>query len=129
VTVADFGNREFVRWENGETDMTRTITLEEDTAIKAIYRVTADDEDSGRVSGINAIIRLLNNHGCFDSSDDHKLGKSIGKIIEDIFGEDRGASSKLEKTLEKIMDQCEDGGSQGHGNDDNRGRGHGGNDD
>jgi aldose sugar dehydrogenase len=135
VTVADFGNREFERWDNGDTGMTRTITLEEDTTITAIYEIIADEEeDSDEVPGINAIIRLLDIDGCFDDADERKLGKSIGKIVEDIFGEDEAATEKLDRTLDKIMADCfegedqgdDDGGNRGRGNDDNNGRGRGG---
>lgn len=130
VTVSDFGNREFERWENGDTDRTRTITLEEDTTMTATYQVTEEDPDD--LSGIMRLVRLLGNDGCFDDSDERKLGKSIGKIIDDIFGEDEGTSQRLDRALDRMMANCaedEDDGNRGRGNgNDNNGRGNGNDD-
>ena len=46
VTVADFEDREFERWDDGPTDREREVTLGNDTTITAHYQTGSNDDSN-----------------------------------------------------------------------------------
>lgn len=132
VTVADFGSREFDHWDDESTNRTRTITLDQDTTITAHYDTNA--ETDADVASSNTVIdwftRILDGDDCFDEKDQRKLGNAVSKLIEDIFGENEDKTDKLEKVLDRIIENCvDDDNGRGQGNQGNGGSGRDGDDD
>ncbi|HEX2013756.1 MAG TPA: hypothetical protein VLA68_00880, partial [Nitrososphaera sp.] len=134
MTAADFENRKFEHWENGDSAREKSITLERDTAVTAVYRITQVN-DSAVDLGTNSldnVIALLANTDCIDDNEEKKIAKSLEKIIKQLIGRDDRTIGKLEKTLSGIAESClededDDNGSRhglgkGH-KDDNSGRG------
>jgi aldose sugar dehydrogenase len=120
VTVADFGSRTFDHWDDESTNSTRTVTLEQDTTITAHYEISAEAgaDDAGSSALLDRLARILNGDDCFDGKDQSKVGKAVSKIIKDIFGEDEVKTDKLERTLDRIIEDCvpeEDDGNRGPG--------------
>jgi aldose sugar dehydrogenase len=106
VTVADFGSRHFDHWESNETtNRTRTITLDQDTTITVYYH-TSQAGSNQQTNMINRLAGILNGQDCLDEKAQHKLNNAISKIIKDIFGENKGKTDQLEKTLNKIIENC-----------------------
>lgn len=111
VTVADFGNKKFDHWDDDSTDRTRTIILNQDTTITAFYDTEADDDDDSPSTIIDRFAGILDGDECFDEKDQRKLDNVIGKIIKD---EDK--IDRLERTLDRIIEDCIDNDdSNGHG--------------
>lgn len=132
VTVADFGNRDFDHWDNDSENRARTVTLEEDTTITAHYEVEAEPEETGRSNTIiiDRLTRTLDDDECFDRGDQRRLSNAITRIIQDIFGEDEMNTDRLEKIIDRIVEDCgDDDGNRGQGNNDNRGQGRNNDDD
>jgi hypothetical protein len=79
----------------------------------------------------------LDNDSCFDQQDRRRLGNVISRIIEDMLGEDPISTDRLERVLDRIIEDCrdndnrddQDGVNRNEVNDDNRGPGNGNNGD
>ena len=133
VTVADFGNREFDHWDNDSTNRARTVTLDGDTTITAHYEIKSTASSNTVI--IDRLARILDKDGCFDDGDQRRLGNAISRIIQDIFGENQMNTDRLERALDRIVEDCEDDGDnndrnrRGQGNDDNRDQGRNDDDD
>jgi len=69
---------------------------------------------------MDRLTSLLDND-CVDGKDEHKLGKTVGKLIGDIFGEDEIKMDKLEKALDKMTEECANDDSGLERNEDNQG--------
>jgi hypothetical protein len=121
VTMADFRNREFVRWEDGSTNRERTVTLDKDTTITAHYKVeSAADSDTVTV---HRLAQILDGDNCFDEKDERRLGNAVDKLIGDIFGEDEVKTDKLERILDRIIEECAEDDDRGKDNQGNGGSG------
>lgn len=116
VTVADFGNREFNHWDNDSTNRARTVTLDEDTTITAHYEIKSTE--SSHTVIIDRLARILDEDGCFDDGDQRRLGNAISRIIQDIFGENQMNTDRLERALDRIVEDCDEGDSQRSGSND-----------
>jgi aldose sugar dehydrogenase len=102
VTVDDFRDRKFDHWDNNDTDREKTVTLDHDTTITAHYDIHSAAADDSKHTIIDRLDNLLNSDNC-DDKDRHSIGKTVNKIIKDIFGNDRGDS--LDKIL-KLSPEC-----------------------
>lgn len=116
VTVADFGDREFDHWENDSTNRARTVTLDQDATITAFYEI--DSDANSQTATINRLVRLLDGDGCFDDGDQRRLGNAISRIIQDIFGENQMNTNRLERALDRIVEDCDEDDSQRSGGND-----------
>lgn len=66
----------------------------------------------------------LDNDACFDEKDRNQLGKVLSKIVDDILGEKELHLDRLDRVLDRIMEDClDDNRGRGDGDDDNSGRG------
>lgn len=130
VTVADFGNREFDYWEDGSTSRKRTVTLDKDTTITAHYRIESEDSpDTSNTIIIDRLVGTLNGNDCFDEKDQRKLDNAVSKITEDIFGEDGVNTDRLERVIDKIIEDCMDDDDNDERSQGNGGPGRNGDDD
>jgi glucose/arabinose dehydrogenase len=131
VTVADFGSREFDHWDDETTNRTRTVTLDQDTTITAHYDTDAEADTDSSSNTIDRIARILDGDDCFDEQDERRLGNAISKLIRDIFGENEENTDRLERELDRIIEDCadDDGSRRGQGNQGNGGSGGDGDDD
>ena len=57
VSIANFGSRVFDRWDDGSTSKDRTITLSEDTTLKASYRAKSETTTSNSTSSPAALTK------------------------------------------------------------------------
>lgn len=134
VTVTDFGSRKFSHWDDKSTDRTRTITLDQDATITAYYDTEAEADDGADTAGSNIVrdrlIGILNGNDCFDEQDKRRLDSAISKIIGDI-GENEVKTDRLERALDRIIEDCTDEDDDGRGEDNrvNGGPGRNGDDD
>ena len=69
----------------------------------------------------------LDNDACFDEQNRRRLDNVISKIIADIFGENDLRTNQLERTLDRIIEDCLDGNGierndERRNNDGNNGR-------
>jgi glucose/arabinose dehydrogenase len=121
VTVADFGDRTFDHWDDDSTNNTREITLEEDTTITAYYEVgaeaEADTDGSNRL--LDRLARILDGDECIDEHDQRRLDNALGKVIKDIFGEDEAKTDRLERMIDRIIEDCVNDNGRGQGNENN----------
>jgi hypothetical protein len=111
VKVDNFRDRKFDHWDNNDTHREKTVTLDHDTTITAHYDIHSAAADDSRHTIIDRLGNLLNSDNC-DDKDRHSIGKTVGKIIKDIFGNDRGDS------LDKILKLSPDCAADIRGNDD-----------
>ncbi|HKU49475.1 MAG TPA: PQQ-dependent sugar dehydrogenase [Nitrososphaera sp.] len=90
---------------------------EPETVTPAPIPPQASPQENGEERALQSIItRLaisLDNDDCFDEKDQHRLGNVLSKIIKDIFGENQIRTDKLEQTLQRIVEDCEDNGNNG----------------
>jgi glucose/arabinose dehydrogenase len=116
VTVSDFGSREFDRWDSKSASRTRTVTLTQDAMITAYYHIEPAASES-RAGTIDRLIGNLDEIDCFGDKDQRKLDSAIGMLVKDALDEDQVKTDKLEKTLDRIIEDCldDDGNGRGHG--------------
>ena len=88
VTVPVLGNMEFDRWDNGSTDRTRSIVLDQDdntiTAYLEVDSTSVNATIDSRTIIIQRFADIVDQDNCFDAEDARRLNMVIGNIVQNI---------------------------------------------
>ena len=107
VTVPVLGNMEFDRWDNGATDRTRSITLDQDdniiTAYLEVDSTSANATLDSRTIIIQRFADIVDQDNCFDTEDARRLNMVIGNIVQNMFSESEGGSNQLQQEINKLV--------------------------
>jgi aldose sugar dehydrogenase len=107
VTVPVLGNMEFDRWDNGATDRTRSITLDQDdntiTAYLEVDSTSANSTLDSRTIIIQRFADIVDQDNCFDTEDARRLNMVIGNIVQNMFSESEGGSNQLQQEINKLV--------------------------
>jgi glucose/arabinose dehydrogenase len=107
VTVPVLGNMEFDRWDNGATDRTRSITLDQgDNTITAYLEVDSTSANStldSRTIIIQRLADIVDQDNCFDAEDARRLNIVVGNMIPNMFSEGEGGSNQLQHEINRLI--------------------------
>ena len=107
VTVPVLGNMEFDRWDNGATDRTRSITLDQDDNIITAYLEVDSTSANATLDSRTVIIQrfadIVDQDNCFDTEDARRLNMVIGNIVQNMFSESEGGSNQLQQEINKLV--------------------------
>jgi aldose sugar dehydrogenase len=107
VTVPVLGNMEFDQWDNGATDRTRSITLDQDnntiTAYLEVDSTSANTTLDSRTIIIQRFADIVDQDNCFDTEDARRLNMVIGNIVQNMFSESEGGSNQLQQEINKLV--------------------------
>jgi aldose sugar dehydrogenase len=108
VTVPVLGNMEFDQWDNGATDRTRSITLDQDnnntiTAYLEVDSTSANSTLDSRTIIIQRFADIVDQDNCFDTEDARRLNMVIGNIVQNMFSESEGGSNQLQQEINKLV--------------------------
>ena len=107
VTVPVLGNMEFDRWDNGATDRTRSITLDQsDNTITAYLEVDSTNANAtldSRTIIIQRLADIVDQDNCFDTEDARRLNIVVGNMIPNMFSEGEGGSSQLQREINRLI--------------------------
>ena len=107
VTVPVLGNMEFDQWDNGATDRTRSITLDQDdniiTAYLEVDSTSANATLDSRTIIIQRFADIVDQDNCFDTEDARRLNMVIGNIVQNMFSESEGGSNQLQQEINKLV--------------------------
>ncbi|HEY9407671.1 MAG TPA: PQQ-dependent sugar dehydrogenase [Nitrososphaera sp.] len=107
VTVPVLGNMEFDQWDNGATDRTRSITLDQDnntiTAYLEVDSTSANTTLDSRTIIIQRFADVVDQDNCFDTEDARRLNMVIGNIVQNMFSESEGGSNQLQQEINKLV--------------------------
>jgi hypothetical protein len=107
VTVPVLGNMEFDRWDNGATDRTRSITLDQDdntiTAYLEVDSTGANATLDSRTIIIQRFADIVDQDNCFDTEDARRLNMVIGNIVQNMYGESEGGSNQLQQEINRLI--------------------------
>ena len=107
VTVPVLGNMEFDRWDNGATDRTRSITLDQDdntiTAYLEVDSTGANATLDSRTIIIQRFADIVDQDNCFDTEDARRLNMVIGNIVQNIYSESEGGSNQLQQEINRLI--------------------------
>jgi aldose sugar dehydrogenase len=107
VTVPVLGNMEFDRWDNGATDRTRSITLDQgDNIITAYLEVDSTSANStldSRTIIIQRLADIVDQDNCFDAEDARRLNIVVGNMIPNMFSEGEGGSNQLQHEINRLI--------------------------
>jgi glucose/arabinose dehydrogenase len=107
VTVPVLGNMEFDRWDNGATDRTRSITLDQDdntiTAYLEVDSAGANATLDSRTIIIQRFADIVDQDNCFDTEDASRLNMVIGNIVQNMYSESEGGSNHLQQEINKLV--------------------------
>jgi glucose/arabinose dehydrogenase len=110
VTVPVLGNMEFDRWDNGVTDRTRSITLDQgDTTITGYLDVESTSANAtidSRTIIIQRFADIVDQDNCFDAEDARRLIMVIGNVIRNMFSESEGGSNQLQQEIDRLVQDC-----------------------
>jgi glucose/arabinose dehydrogenase len=110
VTVPVLGNMEFDRWDNGVTDRTRSITLNQDNNTVTAYLEVDSPTTNTTIDSRDIIIRrfadVVDQDNCFDSEDARRLNIVIGSILHNIYSENEGGSNQLQQKIDSLVQDC-----------------------
>ncbi|MDQ3851841.1 MAG: PQQ-dependent sugar dehydrogenase [Thermoproteota archaeon] len=109
VTVPVLGNMEFDRWDNGVTDRTRSLILDQgDTTITAYLDVESTSANAPidtRTIIIQRFADIVDQDNCFDAEDAGRLYMVIGNVIRNMFSEGEGGSNQLQQEIDRLVVQ------------------------
>ncbi len=109
VTVPVLGNMEFDRWDNGVTDRTRSVNLDQgDTTITAYLDVESTSANATidtRTIIIQRFADIVDQDNCFDAEDAGRLYMVIGNVIRNLFSENEGGSNQLQQEIDRLVVQ------------------------
>ncbi|HEX2169280.1 MAG TPA: PQQ-dependent sugar dehydrogenase [Nitrososphaera sp.] len=107
VTVPVLGNMEFDRWDNGSTDRTRSITLDQgDNTITAYLEVDSTSANAtldSRIIIIQRLADIVDQDNCFDAEDARRLNIVVGNMIPNMFSEGEGGSNQLQREINRLI--------------------------
>ena len=107
VTVPVLGNMEFDRWDNGATDRTRSITLDQsDNTITAYLEVDSTNANAtldSRTIIIQRLADIVDQDNCFDTEDARRLNIVVGNMIPNMFSEGEGGSNQLQREINRLI--------------------------
>ena len=107
VTVPVLGNMEFDRWDNGATDRTRSITLDQDdntiTAYLEVDSTGANATLDSRTIIIQRFADIVDQDNCFDTEDARRLNMVIGNIVQNMYSESEGGSNQLQQEINRLI--------------------------
>jgi hypothetical protein len=107
VTVPVLGNMEFDRWDNGATDRTRSITLDQDdntiTAYLEVDSTGANASLDSRTIIIQRFADIVDQDNCFDTEDARRLNMVIGNIVQNMYSESEGGSNQLQQEINRLV--------------------------
>src|ERR671914_2288457 len=107
VTVPVLGNMEFDRWDNGATDRTRSITLDQDdntiTAYLEVDSTGANATLDSRTIIIQRFADIVDQDNCFDTEDARRLNMVIGNIVQNMYSESEGGSNQLQQEINRLV--------------------------
>jgi glucose/arabinose dehydrogenase len=107
VTVPVLGNMEFDRWDNGATDRTRSITLDQDdntiTAYLEVDSTGANATLDSRTIIIQRFADIVDQDNCFDTEDARRLNMVIGNIVQNMYSESEGGSNHLQQEINRLV--------------------------
>jgi aldose sugar dehydrogenase len=107
VTVPVLGNMEFDRWDNGATDRTRSITLDQDdntiTAYLEVDSTGANATLDSRTIIIQRFADIVDQDNCFDTEDARRLHMVIGSILQNMFSESEGGDNHLQREINRLV--------------------------
>jgi aldose sugar dehydrogenase len=107
VTVPVLGNMEFDRWDNGSTDRTRSITLDQgDNTITAYLEVDSTNANAtldSRTIIIQRLADIVDQDNCFDAEDARRLNIVVGNMIPNMFSEGEGGSNQLQREINRLV--------------------------
>ena len=107
VTVPVLGNMEFDQWDNGATDRTRSITLDQDDNILTAYLEVDSTSANATLDSRTIIIQrfadIVDQDNCFDTEDARRLNMVIGNIVQNMFSESEGGSNQLQQEINKLV--------------------------
>ena len=111
VTVPVLGNMEFDRWDNGVTDRTRSITLDQgDTTITAYLDVESTSASAPidtRTIIIQRFADIVDQDNCFNAEDAGRLYMVIGNVMRNMFSESEGGSNQLQREIDGLVQDCQ----------------------
>jgi glucose/arabinose dehydrogenase len=111
VTVPVLGNMEFDRWDNGVTDRTRSIILDQgDTTITAYLDVESTSANAPidtRTIIIQRFADIVDQDNCFDAEDASRLYMVIGNVIRNMFSGSEGGSNQLQQEIDRLVQDCQ----------------------
>ena len=111
VTVPVLGNMKFDRWDNGVTDRTRSIILDEgDTTITAYLDVESTSANAtidSRTIIIQRFADIVDQDNCFDVEDAGRLYMVIGNVVRNMFSEREGGSNQLQQEIDRLVQDCQ----------------------
>ena len=109
VTVPVLGNMEFDRWDNGVTDRTRSVNLDQgDTTITAYLDVESTSANATidtRTIIIQRFADIVDHDNCFDAQDAGRLYMVIGNVMRNMFSEREGGSNQLQQEIDRLVVQ------------------------
>ena len=109
VTVPVLGNMEFDRWDNGVTDRTRSVNLDQgDTTITAYLDVESTSANATidtRTIIIQRFADVVDQDNCFDAEDAGRLYMVIGNVMRNMFSEREGGSNQLQQEIDRLVVQ------------------------
>jgi glucose/arabinose dehydrogenase len=109
VTVPVLGNMEFDRWDNGVTDRTRSVILDQgDTTITAYLDVESTSANAtidSRTIIIQRFADIVDQDNCFDAQDAGRLYMVIGNVIQNMFSESEGGINHLQQEIDRLVVQ------------------------
>jgi aldose sugar dehydrogenase len=109
VTVPVLGNMEFDRWDNGVTDRTRSVNLDQgDTTITAYLDVESTSANAtidSRTIIIQRFADIVDQDNCFDVEDAGRLYMVIGNVMRNMFSEGEGGTNQLQHEIDRLVVQ------------------------
>ncbi|MDP8903362.1 MAG: PQQ-dependent sugar dehydrogenase [Thermoproteota archaeon] len=109
VTVPVLGNMEFDRWDNGVTDRTRSVNLDQgDTTITAYLDVESTSANAtidSRTIIIQRFADIVDQDNCFDVEDAGRLYMVIGNVMRNMFSEGEGGTNQLQQEIDRLVVQ------------------------
>jgi glucose/arabinose dehydrogenase len=109
VTVPVLGNMEFDRWDNGVTDRTRSVNLDQgDTTIIAYLDVESTSANAtidSRTIIIQRFADIVDQDNCFDVEDAGRLYMVIGNVMRNMFSEGEGGTNQLQQEIDRLVVQ------------------------
>jgi hypothetical protein len=111
VTVPVLGNMEFDRWDNGVTDRTRSLILDQgDTTITAYLDVESTSANAtidSRTIIIQRFADIVDQDNCFGAEDARRLNMVIGNVMRNMFSESEGGSNQLQQEIDRLVQDCQ----------------------